>query len=87
MRFAANTSASRCAAGTLAAAAVRLGVADAQPRDIAVDAIEFPRVLEQGRVAALAHVGHDVGHDAVDVLVGVPIAPEEAGEFLLEPRR
>ena len=64
-----------------------LGVGDAQAHRVGVDLVELPGVLDQRGVAAGAHVGHDVGGDPVDILVGVPIAPEEGREFLFETRR
>ena len=64
-----------------------LGIGDAQARRVSVDPVEFPGVLDQRDIAAGAHVGHDVGGDPVDILVSVPIAPEEGREFLFETRR
>ncbi len=63
------------------------GVGEAQAACVGLDLVELLRVLDQGRIAAGAHVGHDVGHDPVDILVDVPIAPEESREFLFETRR
>ena len=63
------------------------GIGDAQARDVGVEAIELPGVVEQRRIATSAHVCHDVGHDAVDILVGIPVAPEEGRKFLFESRR
>ena len=87
MRWAAKASASRCAAGTLAAAAFAIGIGDSQARCVGVDLVELPGVLDQRNIAAGAHVGHDVGGDPVDILVDVAIAPEEGREFLFETRR
>ena len=64
-----------------------LAIAETQAADIGVDAVELARVLEQRRIAACTHVGHDVGHNAVDVLVAVAIAVEERCERLLETGR
>ncbi len=64
-----------------------LGVGDAQSRRVGVDLVELPCVLDHGGVAMGAHVGHDVGRDPVDILVGVAVAPEEGRKFLFETRR
>ena len=66
---------------------VPLGIGDAQARRIGVDLVELLRVLDDRRVAAGAHIGDDVGHDAIDVLVGVAIAPQEGRKVLFEARR
>ena len=60
---------------------------DAQACGIGLEAVELARVVDQRRVAAGAHVGHDVGHEAIDTFVGVPVAAEEACERPLEAGR
>ena len=85
MRWAANASASRCAAGTFAAAALRSASEMRRPAASVSTLSNFRVYSTSGRIAAGAHVGHDVGRDPVDILVGVPIAPEEGRKFLSKP--
>ena len=73
--------------GHLRGRGMTLGIGDAQARRIGLDLVELARVVDDGRVAARAHVGDDLGDDAVDILVGVAIAAEEGRELLLETRR
>jgi hypothetical protein len=64
-----------------------LGIGQAQVRELGSGPIELPRVVDDRRIAAGAHVGDDIGHDAIDVLVGVSVAPQEGRKVLFEARR
>src|SRR5262249_39862637 len=64
-----------------------LGLGHAQVGGLELDVIELLGVLDQCRVTARAHVGDAVGHAAVDILVGLPIAPEEGRKVPFESRR
>ena len=66
---------------------VAFGFGDAHVGRRDAGPVEFGGVVDDGRVAARAHVGHDAGDDAVDVLVGIAVAPEEGRKFLFEARR
>ena len=63
------------------------GLTDPQARRVTLEPVELLRVIDQRRIASCAHIGHDLGHHTVDILVGVPVAPEEGGEVFLETRR
>ena len=64
-----------------------VGIGYAQARRVGVDPVELARVVDHRRVTARTYVGDDVGHDLVDILVGVAIARQEGGEVLVEARR
>ncbi len=87
MRWAANIERLALRRRHLRCRRAALGIGEAQAGASVSDLVELLRVLDDGRVAAGAHVGHDVGHDAIDILVGVPIAPEEGRKVLFEARR